>query len=114
MDLRGVVPVEENPRIGAFRSGDNVKVTIRVKEGDRQRLQAFQGDVIRKRGGGPDATFTVRRVSHGIGVERTFPYYSPIVESVEVMRRGRVRRARLYYLRDRYGKAARIREDRRR
>ena len=112
MDVDTVVSLSPNPKIQEFRPGDTVKVTIRIKEGDRQRLQAFQGAVIRKRGGGPGATYTVRRVSYGIGVERTFAYYSPLVDSVEVVRRGRVRRARLYYLRSRYGRAARIKEDR--
>ena len=112
MDVDSVVPVIPNPKVGEFRPGDTVKVTIRVKEGDRQRLQAFQGAVIRKRGSGPGATFTVRRVAYGIGVERTFPQYSPVVDSVELVRRGRVRQSRLYYLRGRYGKAARIKEDR--
>ena len=114
MDLRNIVALSTNPKVQEFRPGDTVKVTIRVREGERERLQAVQGAVIRKRGSGPGATFTVRRVSHGIGVERTFAFYSPVVDSVEVVRRGRVRRARLYYLRGRYGRAARIKEDRRR
>ena len=112
MDVDTVVSLSPNPKIQEFRSGDTVKVTIRVKEGERERLQAFQGTVLRSRGGGPGATFTVRRVSYGIGVERTFAYYSPLVDSVEVVRYGRVRQARLYYLRGRYGRAARIKEDR--
>ena len=112
MDVDRVVTLVANPRIQEFRPGDTVKVTIRIREGERERLQAFQGAVIRDRGAGPGATFTVRRVSHGIGVERTFPRYSPIVDSVEVVRRGRVRQARLYYLRGRYGRAARIKEAR--
>ena len=113
MDLDTVVSLSPNPKIQEFRSGDTVKVTIRIKEGERERLQAFQGTVIRSRGGGgPGATFTVRRVSYGIGVERTFAFHSPLVDSVEVMRHGRVRQARLYYLRGLSGKAARIKEDR--
>ena len=112
MDLDTVISLSPNPKIQEFRSGDTVKVTIRIKEGDRERLQAFQGTVIRSRGSGPGATFTVRRVSYGIGVERTFAYYSPLVDSVEVVRRGKVRRARLYYLRGLSGRAARIKEDR--
>ncbi|MDP6102668.1 MAG: 50S ribosomal protein L19 [Dehalococcoidia bacterium] len=112
MDVDTVVSLSPNEKIQAFRSGDTVKVTIRIKEGDRERLQAFQGTVIRSRGGGPGTTFTVRRVSYGIGVERTFAYYSPLVDSVEVVRHGRARQARLYYLRGRYGRAARIKEDR--
>jgi len=112
MDVDTVVSLIDNPKIAEFRSGDTVKVTIKIKEGDRERSQAFQGTVIRSRGKGTGATFTVRRVSYGIGVERTFPFQSPLVESVEVMRRGKVRKARLYYLRGRYGRAARIKEDR--
>ena len=114
MDLDTVLALAPNPRIQEFRPGDTVKVNIRIKEGDRERLQAFQGTVIRSRGRGAGSTFTVRRVSYGIGVERTFAFHSPLVESVEVVRHGRVRRARLYYLRGRYGRAARIKEDRNR
>jgi large subunit ribosomal protein L19 len=112
MDVDSVVAQAPNPKIQEFRSGDTIKVTLRIKEGERERLQAFQGTVLRTRGGGPGATFTVRRVSYGIGVERTFAYYSPLVDSVEVVRHGRVRQARLYYLRGLSGKAARIKEDR--
>ncbi|WP_456455565.1 50S ribosomal protein L19 [Thermovibrio sp.] len=93
-----------------FRVGDTVRVYVKVKEGDKERVQAFEGVVIRKRGGGTDATFTVRKVSFGIGVERTFPLHAPVVEKIEVLKRGIVRRARLYYLRERKGKAARIKE----
>jgi large subunit ribosomal protein L19 len=89
--------------------GDTVKVHVRVKEGSRERLQVFEGTVIAKKHGGLSETFTVRRVSYGVGVERVFPLHSPIVEKIEVVNRGRVRRAKLYYLRDRVGKAARIR-----
>ena len=112
MDVDALFPLTANPKIQEFRSGDTVKVTIRIREGDRERLQAFQGAVLRKRGGGPGATFTVRRVSHGIGVERTFAFHSPLVDSVDVVRRGRVRQGRLYYLRGLSGRAARIKEDR--
>ena len=97
-----------------FNVGDNVKVWIRVVEGNKSRLQAFQGNVIRKKGKGIEATFTVRRISMDIGVERTFPLLSPIVEKIEVIRKGKVRRSKLYYLRDRKGKAARIKELRKR
>lgn len=97
-----------------FAPGDLVKVTVRVVEAGRERSQPFQGVVIARRGGGLQKTFTVRRVTHSIGVERTFLLHSPRVETVEVLRHGRVRRAKLYYLRDRVGKAARIKEDRRR
>lgn len=91
--------------------GDNVKVHVRIVEGDRERLQVFQGVVIRRRGSGISETFTVRRIaSHGVGVERTFLIHSPRVEKVEVMRHGRVRRAKLYFLRGRRGKSARLKE----
>ncbi len=96
-----------------FRPGDTVKVYFRIVEGEeKERVQVFQGVVIRKRGSGTGATFTVRKVSYGIGVERTFPLHSPRLEKIEVVRRGKVRRARLYYLRGRSGKAARIKERR--
>ena len=97
-----------------FTPGDLVKGTVRVVEGGRERSQPFQGVVIARRGGGLQQTFTVRRVTHSIGVERTFLLHSPRVEKIEVLRHGRVRRAKLYYLRDRVGRAARIKEDRRR
>lgn len=93
-----------------FRVGDTVRVNVRIKEGDKERIQAFEGIVIRKRGSGTDATFTVRKVSYGIGIERTFPLHAPVVESIQVLKRGIVRRARLYYLRDRIGKAAKVKE----
>ena len=95
-----------------FQPGDNVRVTVRVTEGGRERSQPFQGVVIARRGGGLRETFTVRRVTHGTGVERTFLLHSPRVEKIDVLRRGKVRRAKLYYLRDRVGKKARIKEDR--
>ncbi len=93
-----------------FRPGDTVRVYVKVKEGDKERVQAFEGVVIRKRGNGTDGTFTVRKVSYGIGVERIFPFNATVIEKVEVLKRGIVRRARLYYLRERKGKAARIKE----
>ncbi|MCL6447215.1 MAG: 50S ribosomal protein L19 [Armatimonadetes bacterium] len=95
-----------------FRPGDTVRVHFKVTESGRERIQVFEGTVIRRRGGGLGETFTVRRVSYGVGVERTFPLHSPKIERLEVVRRGRVRRARLYYLRKLRGKAARI-QDRR-
>lgn len=95
-----------------FDAGDTVKVMVRVKEGDKTRLQAFEGVVIARRGGGLGETFTVRKVSAGVGVERVFPLHSPVWATLEVVRRGRVRRAKLYYLRNLSGKAARIREKR--
>ncbi len=93
-----------------FRVGDTVRVYVKVVEGSRERLQAFEGVVIARRNGSVRETFTVRRVSYGIGVERTFPLHSPRVDHVEVIRRGKVRRAKLYYLRDLSGKAAKIKE----
>jgi len=93
-----------------FAPGDTVVVQVKVKEGDRERLQAFEGVVIGKRNRGLNSAFTVRKISHGIGVERTFQTYSPLVETVEVKRRGDVRQAKLYYLRELSGKAARIKE----
>jgi large subunit ribosomal protein L19 len=95
-----------------FGPGDTLKVHVRVVEGNRERLQAFQGVVIRRKGSGVRETFTVRKVSFGVGVERTFPVHSPIIARLEVVSRGEVRRAKLYYLRDRVGKSAKIREKR--
>jgi len=108
MDAKSFAEVKPNVNIPAFRPGDTIRVHAKVIEGDRQRIQAFEGVVIRIRRGGPGSNFTVRRISHGIGVERIFPYYSPLVDKVDVIRVGRVRRAKLYYLRQRVGKAARI------
>ncbi|MFW5947948.1 MAG: 50S ribosomal protein L19 [Gemmatimonadota bacterium] len=96
--------------IPEFDAGDTVRVNVRVREGDKERTQAFEGICIAKKGGGASETFTVRKVSAGIGVERVFPLHSPMIESIKVVRRGHVRRAKLYYLRARKGKAARIRE----
>ena len=93
-----------------FSIGDTVKVHNRIKEGTRERIQIFEGTVIRKKNGGISETFTVRRISYGVGVEKTFPIHSPNVEKVEVIRRGKVRRARLYYLRERTGKSAKVKE----
>ena len=98
--------------IPVFAAGDTLRVMVRVREGDKERLQAFEGLVIAKRGGGISENFTVRKVSAGVGVERVFPLHSPIIASVELVRRGRVRRAKLYYLRALSGKAARIKEKR--
>src|SRR6266542_2612586 len=108
MDAKSFVDLQRTPKNPDFRPGDSVRVHARVVEGDRERIQVFEGVVIRIRTRGAGSSFTVRRVSHGVGVERAFPYHSPLVEKVEVARVGRVRRARLYYLRDRVGKAARI------
>ena len=95
-----------------FRPGDTLKVHVRVTEGNRSRIQVFQGVVIRRQGSGSRETFTVRKVSYGVGVERTFPVHSPSIDKIEPVTRGRVRRAKLYYLRDLRGKAARIKERR--
>jgi large subunit ribosomal protein L19 len=102
--LRGDVP--------PFRPGDTVRVNVRVKEGEKERLQAFEGVCIARRGSGVHETFTVRKISNGVGVERIFPVHSPMIGDVAVVRRGRVRRAKLYYLRHLSGKSARIREKR--
>lgn len=99
--------------IPSFRPGDTLKVHVKVIEGSRERIQLFEGVVIKRRGGGISETFTVRKISNGIGVERTFPLHSPKIDKIEVARRGKVRRAKLYYLRELRGKAARIKEARR-
>jgi large subunit ribosomal protein L19 len=96
--------------IPAFRAGDTLRVSVRVREGDKERVQAFEGVCIARRGSGVSATFTVRKISNGVGVERIFPVHSPMLADVTVVRRGRVRRAKLYYLRHLTGKATRIRE----
>jgi len=96
--------------IPPFRAGDTVRVNVRVKEGDKERLQAFEGVCIARRGSGVSATFTVRKISNGVGVERIFPVHSPMVADVTVVRRGQVRRAKLFYLRNLTGKATRIKE----
>ena len=93
-----------------FAVGDTVRVDVRIREGERERIQAFEGTVIAKRGSGSAETFTVRRVAYGVGVERVFPLHSPNVEAVKVIRHGKVRRSKLYYLRDRVGKAAKVKE----
>lgn len=98
--------------IPAFRPGDTLKVHVRIVEGSRERIQVYEGVVIKRRGGGISETFTVRKISYGVGVERTFPVHTPKIEKIEVLRRGKVRRAKLYYLRSLRGKAARIKENR--
>jgi large subunit ribosomal protein L19 len=111
MEAPLLVPAEANPNIPAFGPGDTVRVNFRIREGDRERVQAFQGVVIRRQNGkGPSANFTVRRITAGIGIERIFPLHSPLIDSLEVTRRGAVRRAKLYYLRGLQGRAARIKE----
>ena len=94
--------------IPAFNVGDTVKVHVKIKEGNRERIQIFEGFVLKRQGGGIGETFTVRRIASGVGVEKTFPIHSPLVEKIEVVRRGRVRRARLHYMRQRTGKSAKI------
>ena len=114
MDLIKVVEAEyasKNEHPG-FRAGDTVTVHYRIKEGNKERIQQFQGTVIQRRNSGMAETFTVRKISNGIGVERIFPIQSPFIEKIEVNKRGKVRRARLFYLRERKGKAARIKERR--
>lgn len=110
MDAASAVLLEPNANIATFGPGDQVKVSNRIREGARERIQNFEGVVIRIHRSGPGSTFTVRRVTHGVGVEKTFLYHSPLLEKVEVIRRGKVRRAKLFYLRGLTGKAARIKE----
>jgi len=113
MNLIHVLEQEQKKKdIVQFSPGDTVRVHVKVVEGGRERIQVFEGVVIRRRGGGLGETFTVRRVSYGVGVERTFPLHTPKIERIEVLRKGRVRRARLYYLRKLHGKAARIQDKR--
>ncbi|AAK79725.1 large subunit ribosomal protein L19 [Clostridium acetobutylicum] len=94
----------------SFNVGDTVRIEVRIKEGEKERLQAFEGTVIKRQNGGLRETFTVRRVAYGVGVERTFPLNAPVIAGLKVVRRGKVRRAKLYYLRDRVGKAAKVKE----
>ncbi|MFC2011538.1 50S ribosomal protein L19 [Chloroflexota bacterium] len=112
MNMASVVELKPNPNIPEITSGDTVKVGVRVVEGDKERTQLFQGVVIKIRNRGVGSSFTVRRVTYGVGVERTFPLYSPRVEKVEIVRRGKVRRAKLYYLRGLSAKTSRLRERR--
>ncbi len=112
MNVASLIEVKTNPNIPILAPGDTVKVSAKVVEGERERIQLFQGVVIGVRRGGISANFTVRRVAYGVGVERTFPLHSPLVEKVEVVRHGKVRRAKLYYLRGLSAKKARIKEKR--
>ncbi|MBR4979475.1 MAG: 50S ribosomal protein L19 [Clostridia bacterium] len=112
MDLIKALTEEQlKKEIPQVKVGDTVRVHNRIVEGNKSRIQIYEGTVIAKRGGGISETFTVRRISYGVGVEKTFPIHSPNVEKVETIRRGKVRRAKLYYLRDRVGKAAKTKED---
>lgn len=112
MNVAQPVEVKPNPNIPELAPGDTVKVSAKIVEGEKERIQLFQGVVIKVRRGADGGSFTVRRIAYGVGVERTFPLRSPLVAKVEVMRHGKVRRARLYYLRGLSGKAARIKEKR--
>ena len=112
MNIAQLVEIKPNPNIPSLAPGDTVKVSVKIVEGDKERLQVFQGVVIKTRRGIGGGSFTVRRVSRGIGVERTFLFGSPLVEKVEVVQHGKVRRAKLYYLRRRSGKTARLKERR--
>ena len=96
--------------VPSFNIGDTIKVHVKIKEGDKSRIQVFEGTVIAKKHGGINETFTVRRVAHGCGIERVFPLHAPVVDKVEIVRKGKVRRAKLYYLRNRVGKAAKVKE----
>ena len=108
--LQAFVSEQLKKEVPEINVGDTVKVHDKIKEGNRERIQIFEGTVIARKGGGISETFTVRRVSYGVGVEKTFPIHSPHVEKVETVRRGKVRRAKLYYLRDRVGKSAKVKE----
>lgn len=111
--VREITQEQLRKDLPSFRPGDTLRVHVKVIEGSRERIQVFEGVVIKRRGGGISETFTVRKVSYGVGVERTFPLHTPKIDKIEVVRHGKVRRAKLYYLRDRVGKAARIKEIRR-
>ncbi len=110
MDIIRAIEQQQIKEVTPFNVGDTVKVHYRITEGNRERIQVFQGDVIRHHGHTCRETFTVRKISFGVGVERTFPVHSPKIEKIEVVRHGKVRRAKLYYLRDKVGKAAKIKE----
>jgi large subunit ribosomal protein L19 len=110
LDAEQIAKLSEGKAIPAFQPGDTVQVNVKVKEGERSRVQAYEGVVIARNGGGLNQSFTVRKISYGEGVERVFPLFSPNLDSIKVIRKGKVRRAKLYYLRDRRGKSARIAE----
>ena len=110
LDAEQIAKLSEGKAIPAFQPGDTVQVNVKVKEGERSRVQAYEGVCIARNGGGLNESFTVRKISYGEGVERVFPLYSPNLDSIKVVRKGKVRRAKLYYLRDRRGKSARIAE----
>ena len=108
--IRAIEAGQMKESVDEFRVGDTVRVHNKIKEGNRERIQIFEGTVIKRQNGGAKETFTVRKTSNGIGVEKTWPVHSPFVEKIEVVRRGKVRRANLFYLRDRVGKAAKVKE----
>ena len=108
--IKNIEATQLKESVPEFHVGDTVKVYNKIKEGNRERVQVFEGTVLKKQGGGSRATFTVRKNSNGVGVEKTWPLHSPTVEKVEVVRRGKVRRAKLFYLRDRVGKKAKVKE----
>lgn len=108
--LKMIAEESVKKEVPAFEIGDTVRVDVNIREGERERIQVFEGTVIARKGSGISETFTVRRVSYGVGVERVFPLHSPNVKGVKVVRKGRVRRAKLYFLRDRVGKAAKVKE----
>ena len=111
MDALKIISADSvKQEIPAFEVGDTVRIGVNIREGDKERVQMFEGTVIARKGSGISETFTVRRVSYGVGIERVFPIHSPNVKKVKVIRRGKVRRAKLYYLRDRVGKAAKVKE----
>ena len=108
--IKNIEAAQMKESVPEFRVGDTVKVSAKIKEGNRERIQVFEGTVIKRQGGSSRETFTVRKISNGIGVEKTWPLHSPFVEDITVVRRGKVRRAKLFYLRDRVGKAAKVKE----
>lgn len=108
--IKQLVSSQLKSEIPELNIGDTVRVSVKIKEGERERIQVFEGTIIARRGGGISESFTVRRISYGVGVERVFPIHSPNVEKVDIVRRGKVRRSKLYYLRDRVGKAAKVKE----
>lgn len=108
--IKNIEAAQMKESVPEFRVGDTVKVSAKIKEGNRERIQVFEGTVIKRQGGSNRETFTVRKISNGIGVEKTWPLHSPFVEDITVVRRGKVRRAKLFYLRDRVGKAAKVKE----
>ena len=108
--IKNIEAAQLKENVPSFNVGDTVKVYGKIKEGNRERIQVFEGTVIKKQGGSNRTTFTVRKISNGVGVEKTWPLHSPNVEKVEIVRKGKVRRAKLYYLRDRVGKAAKVKE----